>query len=73
MVALLISKATLFFTWILPIGISLYLGFPKPEPKPDPYADLGMVCIAIVFVGATCFFLKQVRKIYLIRKSMKEV
>jgi len=72
MVAMLISKATALFPWIIGIG-SLYLGFPKPEPKPDPYADLGMVCIAIVFVGATCFFLKQVRKIYLIRKSMKEV
>jgi len=43
-----------------------------PAPKPDPYADLGMVCIAIVFVGAVLFFIIQARRYYLIRKSMKE-
>ena len=72
MVALLVTKVMVFFPWIIGIA-SLYLGFAEPEPKPDPYADLGMVCIAIVFVGAIWFFVKQVRKIYLIRKSMKEV
>ena len=42
-----------------------------PEPKPDPYADLGMLCIAIVMIALPCVVSFQVWKIYRTWKNLK--
>jgi hypothetical protein len=73
MIAFLVPNASAILPWVISIGSSLYMLMDTPPaPKPDPYTDFGIVCIGIVFVGSAWFFVKQVRRYYLIRKSMKE-
>lgn len=59
--------------WLATIGSTLFmfLGM-NPEPKPDPYADLGIICIALVFLYLIYQTIKHVRSYCRIKKSLKE-
>jgi len=44
-----------------------------PESKPDPYADLGMICIVLVLLQSVGMAMKQVYQFYFRRRnSLKE-
>ncbi|MDQ6951331.1 MAG: hypothetical protein Q9M26_06680 [Mariprofundales bacterium] len=58
--------------WIANIGSSVLLTLAL-SPEPDPYANLGMVCIALVLVYALYQLFVQVRRLIIVLRKQREV
>jgi len=64
--------ASKLWTWVINIGSSL-LVFVGMQSEPNPYENIGYVCIALVFLYVVAQTFRQSRRLMTAIKTRKEV